>query len=180
MIQSTFDSCLLSRFINGFGIVGLQTDDTLLLTDKLFVNTEETKLKEAKLLAKEREKLTENSPLNFNGSQISKKNDSIFLTQELQCKSLRLVSLKPTNLVGSRGKLRTAVTPKDQFIAQSARGAYIARVCQPEASFDLSYAAQIINPKEEDSKALNKRLQWQLDNPSRSLRFIELDLKHLS
>ncbi len=118
MIQSTFDSCHLSRFINGFGIVGLQTDDTLLLADKLFANTEETKLKEAKLLAKEREKLTENSPLNFNDSQISKKNDSIFLTQELQCKNLRLVSQKPTNLVGSREKLRTAVTPKDQFIAQ--------------------------------------------------------------
>ncbi|KAI1002056.1 hypothetical protein K3495_g6146 [Podosphaera aphanis] len=106
--------------MNGFGIVGLQTDDTLLLADKLFANAEKTKFKEAKLLAKEREKLTENSPPNFNGSQNSQKNDSIFLIQELQCKKLRLVSLKPTNLVGSRGKLRTAVTPNDQFNAQRA------------------------------------------------------------
>ena len=52
MIQSTFNSCLSSKFINGFGILGLQTDDTLILADKLFANAEGTKLKEAKLLAK--------------------------------------------------------------------------------------------------------------------------------
>ena len=28
----------------------------------------------------------------------------------------------------------------DQYIAQRARGAYIATVCQPEAAFDLSFA----------------------------------------
>src|SRR5271156_2353543 len=38
---------------------------------------------------------------------------------------------------------RALLTPKDQYIAQRARGAYIASVCQPEASFDLSFAAQV-------------------------------------
>jgi hypothetical protein len=68
-----------------------------------------------------------------------------------------------------------AVTPKDQYLTQRARGAYIVTVCQPEASFDFSFAAQVINPKEEDTKRLNKRLQWQIDNQSRGLRFIPLD-----
>ncbi len=50
------------------------------------------------------------------------------------------------------------LTPKEQYIAQRAQGAYIASVCQPEAAFDLSFAAQVINPIIDDAKALNKRL----------------------
>ena len=72
-----------------------------------------------------------------------------------------------------------AVTPKDQYVAQCARGAYIATVSQPEAAFDLSFAAQVINLKEEHAEQLNKRLQWQLDNPTRGLRFIPLDIQSL-
>ena len=48
------------------------------------------------------------------------------------------------------------MTPKDQYIAQRAREAYIATMSQPEAAFDLSFAAQIVKPKEKDAKALNK------------------------
>ncbi|EEA29093.1 hypothetical protein PMAA_038740 [Talaromyces marneffei ATCC 18224] len=50
---------------------------------------------------------------------------------------------------------------------------------QPEASFDLSYAAQATDPQKDDIKALNKRLQWQIDNPERGLRFVELDVQTL-
>jgi len=67
---------------------------------------------------------------------------------------LELVALKEITITSSRGELRQAVTPKDQYIAQRARGAYIATVCQPEASFDLSFAAQVVNPKEEDARSL--------------------------
>jgi hypothetical protein len=45
-----------------------------------------------------------------------------------------------------------ALTPGDQYITQSARGAYIASVCQSEASFNLSFTAQMINPSERDVK----------------------------
>jgi hypothetical protein len=55
----------------------------------------------------------------------------------------------------------------------------IASVCQPEASFDLSFAAQVINPLEEDAKALNKRLDWQINNPARGLKFVKLDINTL-
>ena len=48
-------------------------------------------------------------------------------------------------------------------------------MCQPEASFDLSVAAQSTEPSEKDVKALNKRIQWQIENPARGLRFVKLD-----
>jgi hypothetical protein len=34
-----------------------------------------------------------------------------------------------------------ALSPKEQYIAQRTREAYVASVCQPEALFDLSFAA---------------------------------------
>ena len=54
-----------------------------------------------------------------------------------------------------RGLTHSALTLKDQYVAQRARGAYVASVCQPEAAFNLSFAAQVINPKETNIKALN-------------------------
>ncbi|KAI0995534.1 hypothetical protein K3495_g12645, partial [Podosphaera aphanis] len=63
-----------------------------------------------------------------------------------------------------------------EYRAQRARGAYIASVCQPEACFDLSSAAQHQNPSQINIEALNKRLKWQLDHPERGLNFIPLNL----
>jgi hypothetical protein len=57
---------------------------------------------------------------------------------------------------------------------QRARGAYVATVCQPEAAFDLSTAAQITEPMSDDIKKLNKRLEWQKENSSRGLTFVPL------
>ena len=37
----------------------------------------------------------------------------------------------------------------------------------------------MIDPNESDIKALNKRLQWQLDNQTRGLRFVKLDRNSL-
>ena len=56
------------------------------------------------------------------------------------------------------------------------RGAYIASICQPEASFDLSVAAQAQNPEETDINALNKRLKWQAENIGRGLKYVPIDL----
>jgi len=79
----------------------------------------------------------------------------------------------------SRGVTRGLLTLKDQYIAQRARGAYIALVCQPKALFNLSFAAQAINPKEVDVRELNKRLSWQIQNSHRGLKFIKLEAKTL-
>ncbi len=56
------------------------------------------------------------------------------------------------------------------YVAQRARGAYIATVSQPQAAFALSYAAQIIEPIYEDAQYLNRCLSWQLEG--RSLTFV--------
>ena len=50
----------------------------------------------------------------------------------------------------------------------------MATVCQPEAAYDLSSAAQVIKPTEDDINKLNKRLTWQRENPSRGLTFVLL------
>lgn len=179
MLESSYDSCLLwvSNPSMGFGVVGLQTDDTLILADKTFAAAEEVELQKAKLLAKPRDQLTIDHPIKFNGGFITLAADrSIYLNQESQCKCLRLITLKkPLDLVSSRGLIRKSVTPKDQYVAQRARGAYIATVSQPESAFDLSFAAQVVNPKEEDAKLLNKRLDWQIKHADRGIRFVQLD-----
>ena len=65
-------------------------------------------------------------------------------------------------------------------MAQRARGAYIATVCQPESAFNLSFAAQVTDLQEANIKQLNKRIQWQIDNPTRGLTFVPLDINSLS
>jgi hypothetical protein len=181
MSQSTYDPCLL--YLNNptnFGIVGLQTDDTLLLANLAFAASEQEKIKKAKFPTKEREQLTPEHPIKFNGGIIRQQDHMITLTQERQCQNLTLVNIKEAiTTTSSRGTIRTALTLKDQYIAQRARGAYIASVCQPEASFDLSYAAQVTNPDEKDVKLLNKRIQWQIENSTRGLSFVKLDTKTL-
>jgi hypothetical protein len=80
-----------------------------------------------------------------------------------------------------QGKKIELVTEKDddfhqKYIEQRARGAYIALICQPEAAFDLSVAAQHQQPEKSDVVALNKRLEWQMNNITRGLRNVPLDL----
>jgi hypothetical protein len=55
MNQSTYDPCLLyansTTQGGGFGLVGLQTDDTLILGDSAFVIQEDAELKRAQFLS---------------------------------------------------------------------------------------------------------------------------------
>jgi hypothetical protein len=176
MIESTFDSCLLhinqinqiefiefinqSNFISHFEIVGLQTDDTLILADDEFVALEENELARAHLTFKKREKLISTISIKFNNDLIFLSDNSLLLTQSKQFEQIRLIDVKASiDLISSRDEIRKMITSKDQYIAQRARRAYIVIVSQLEASFDLSFAAQIINLKEENAKRLNQRLQ---------------------
>jgi hypothetical protein len=79
MDQSTYDPCLLQSN-EPFGIVGLQTDDTLFLADKTFAEAEQNELHKAKFMAKEREQLTVNTPLKFNGGLIQLTSDGTTIT----------------------------------------------------------------------------------------------------
>ncbi len=183
IIESTFDSCLLHiEFIEFtlFEIVNLQTDDTLILADDEFVALEEKKLIRAHLTFKKREKLNLITSIKFNDELIILADDDndkfLFLTQSKQFDQIKLINLSSSiNLTSSREEIRKMITFKDQYIAQRARDAYIATISQFEASFDLSFAVQIINSKEKDAKRLNQRLQWQLNNSNRELRFVSLN-----
>jgi hypothetical protein len=134
----------------------LQTDNTLFIKDKGFAKKEQVKLKEAKFIAKEREYLTPSHNLKFNSSIIHLKNNRITLTQERQYTNLNLVHNKNTTTTNSKRAIRQNLSTKDQYVAQRAKGAYIALVCQPEATYNLSIAAQATKLAKKDVKALNK------------------------
>jgi hypothetical protein len=115
--QSTYDPCLLHS-TKPFGVVGLQTDDTLFIADNQFAEQEQIQLEKAGFLAKKRERLTFANSLKFNGSIIQLQPDkSITLTQELQCKNLKLVRGEDTTITGSRGTIRQGLNTKEQYIA---------------------------------------------------------------
>jgi len=180
MEQSTYDPCLLNSH-NPFGIVALQTDDTLFLADTDFAELEQNKLAKAKFTAKDRDRLTINNPLKFNGCIIRQFTDHITVTQESQCKNLAVITPAPANTVSSRGNVRKSLSVFDQYIAQRARGAYVASTCHPEASFDLSVTAQVNrgNVTKTDITALNRRIKWQIQNGNRGLTMVKLDRNSL-
>ena len=181
MNQSTYDPCLL--YTNQpFGVVGLQTDDTLFLADKGFAEQEQIQLQKAGFMAKDREQLQQGKDLKFNGAVVHRENtkNTITLTQVHQCQNLQQVVKTEATTTSSRGATRKGLTTKEQYVAQRARGAYIASVCQPEAAFDLSVAAQATpEPSEDDIKSLNNRIKWQIENAARGLTFTKLDKKSL-
>lgn len=87
MMESTYDYCLLyiDGSQKGFGLVGLQSDNILILANDILATAEEKELKEAKLLAKDRQKLTHNISIKFNGGYIRITADkSLFLREKRQ------------------------------------------------------------------------------------------------
>src|SRR6266702_5194815 len=112
MNQSTYDPCLL--YLNNptnFEIVGLQTNNTLLLANSAFAASEQEKIKKAKFLTKEREQLTPEYPIKFNGGIIQQQDYIITLIQERQCQNLTLINIKEVVITtSSRGTIRTALT----------------------------------------------------------------------
>ena len=159
MRQSTFDSCLLYTNDYNFGVVELQIDDTLILADGKFATVEKNELRAVKLLVKERERLTKITLIEFSEDHIEKTNNDLYFNQSRQCSCLRLVTIKSANLINTRDVVKSNVTLKDQYVVQRARGVYIAIMTQSKISFDFSFVTQAINPKEENAKQLNKRLQ---------------------
>jgi hypothetical protein len=153
----TYDPCLLVTIPNSgcFGFVGMQTDDILNLSDDAFAAKES---EEMVFLAKDRQVLAEDEPLIFNGCILTVDGSTLRLKQKDQGLKLETATDRPT------------------YIQQRARGAYIATTCQPMASFDLSVAAQILDPEKEDIAKLNKRIEWQKRNVDLGLDFISIDL----
>ena len=167
MVTSTYDPCLLiSTNKYAFGVVGMQTDDTLFLASPEFAALEDSELQKAQLTAKPRDQLTTEVKLMFNGCILSMdSNDTLHIVQKDQGKKLKLATETGDGL-------------QQEYLEQRARGAYIASICQPEALFDLSVAAQHKNPTAAEVRTLNKRLDWQMKNLDRGIKYIPLDLQH--
>ncbi|KAI1002367.1 hypothetical protein K3495_g5833 [Podosphaera aphanis] len=100
----------------------------------------------------------------FNGTKISYKDTDIRIQQKGQIKAIELVN-------------NNSPTAKDDYRKQRARGAYVASICQPEASYSLSAAAQHQDPTATEIDRLNDCLQWQINNHDRGLRFIPINLE---
>ena len=126
------------------------------MANKTFAEREQDRLVYA---AKSREILFTDHSLIFNGTFLRRHdNGKLSITQKQQCATIECAKTK------------------DKYVKQRAKGAYVATMCQPEAAFDLSLAAQSAqNPDDKDFKLLNKRLQWQLKNKLRGLTFVPVD-----
>jgi hypothetical protein len=72
----------------------MQTDDIIILVDKRFSAREKKELKQAKYIAKLKEKLIITNPLLFNGCVLLFQEDQMTLCQKNQGKKLRLVNSK--------------------------------------------------------------------------------------
>jgi hypothetical protein len=91
----TYDPCLLIIITKGaFSIVGIQTDNTLILGLKEFNTIEEKKLTRAKFSAKPKELLFLETLLIFNGCILTQKEEDIELRQKKQGKKLKTVNSK--------------------------------------------------------------------------------------
>jgi hypothetical protein len=142
-------------------IVGMQTDDTFILVDQSFVIVEKEAIHSAKIMTKTREQLISDNSLKFNGTRIERigPDGTIYFRQETHIQEIQLIQLTESIITSARGKIRVMLIPRDQYIAQRARETYLASICQSEASFDLSHAAQSTEVSSDDINALNKRLQ---------------------
>jgi hypothetical protein len=165
MMTSTYDPCLLLRRLENddFACVGMQTDDTLGISSIQFLDREEEELRKAKFNTEAKTIFSAAKPLAFNGGILTLNDDgSITLRQKGQAAKLQPID-------------GNAPDAKTQYVEQRARGAHIASICQPEACFDLSSAAQHQEPTGEDIATLNRRIKWQIEHQSRGLTYVPLE-----
>ncbi|KAI1006956.1 hypothetical protein K3495_g1267 [Podosphaera aphanis] len=162
MTTSTYDPCLLisTAKTRSFGIVAMQIDDTLILGDSAFSELEN---KEMVFKAKEKLKLSNNSPISFNGSILELSGSIIKLVQKE--KALKIVPVDTET--PERAK---------KYVKQRVRGAYIASICQPEATFDLSLFVRTPTPYIVALRQMYERREfWEIrwingnDNPADSM-----------
>ena len=140
-----------------------------------FAADENRAIKDAEIITKNREGFAIDQLIKFNGTIIGLTSDGSFtMNSGRQAVNISLIQISKTSTVSSRDVFRTLLSTKEKYVAHRARGAYIVSICQSEASFDLSYAVQMVDPSADDVNILNKRLQWQLNNPKRRLTFVKL------
>jgi hypothetical protein len=143
----------------------MQTDDTLILADQLFAVVENEAIISAKIMIKTREQLISNNSLKFNDIKIERLDSIdqriIYYKQEAHIQDIQLIQSIESIIISARSKVRIKLTSREQYVTQRAREIYLTFICQFEASFDLSHAAQFTDSTfcQNDVIAFNKRLQ---------------------
>jgi hypothetical protein len=98
MSTLTYDPCLLvtNRDADAFGLVGMQTDNTLMLRTAAFSSLEGKKLEEAQFRSKLKTVLTPDVQLDFNGCTLTMKTTeaTLNLKQKGQGGKIKLVDIK--------------------------------------------------------------------------------------
>jgi hypothetical protein len=142
----------------------MQTDDILTLVDQSFAVVEKEAIHSTKIMIKTRKQLTFINFLKFNDTRIerfeSNEIDIIYFRQETHIQDIQLINLIESIItINARDKIRLMLILRNQYIAQRTRETYLISICQSEASFDLSHAAQFIEMSSDDINILNKPLQ---------------------
>jgi hypothetical protein len=111
-------------------IVDMQTNDILILIDSNFAAAKKKAIIDVKIITKSRNNLESNSSLKFNDTIIERQENDIYLRQISQSDHLQLVKNVEISITSSRDKIRLALISKEQYVAQRARDAYVASICQ--------------------------------------------------
>lgn len=157
MTQLTYNFCLLYKS-RPLSIIGLQTENTLILADNTFADAEKNAIKSAKIMTKQHGYLMSTKLIKFNGTKIElASNKNLTLKQKTHIGDISLVKKLDTSTISSKGVICTKLLPKDQYMAQQARKAYFASTYQPEGSFDLLYTIQSIEFTTDNVATLNKK-----------------------
>jgi hypothetical protein len=141
----------------------MQTDDTFILADQSFAVIENEAIISAKIMIKTREQLISNNSLKFNDIKIERldSNESIYYRQKTHIQDIQLIQSIESIITNARSKVRIKLISRKQYVTQRAREIYLTSICQLEASFDLSDAAQFTDSTfcSDEVIAFNKRLQ---------------------
>jgi hypothetical protein len=106
---------------------------------------------------------------------IERQKNDIYLRQISQFDHFQSIQDINIAIISFRDKIKLALISREQYVTQRARDAYVTSICQFETAFDLSLAAQSIEISSENVASLNKRLQWQIDNHIKELRYVSFD-----
>jgi hypothetical protein len=150
---------VFSLFDSANEVVDFQTNDILIFADQKFANAEKKAIFKIKIMTKSREKLDSKNSIKFNDIIITRlENDDIYLNKITQSEHLQSIKKINVDTISSREVIRLDLTSKKQYVTQRARDAYLASICQFEASYDLSVVVLSIDHFFSDIEILNKRI----------------------
>lgn len=112
MTESTYNPCHFYR--SGLlGIVGIQTNNILILADNNFASKEEKAVRNAKIMTKDWEYLTPTQPIKFNRAQIKLDLNGIVLTKKSHVGGILSVTDHDVDFTSSREITRKKVSLKE-------------------------------------------------------------------